>query len=108
MSLAPSLPPPDFEAASAYPEVAWLHRTAAAADLETLRRYVDGLPPGTGRAFAVRTVAEVPGVEHVLRELVAAAPDDVFALTVLGAREVELGWQTRTANRAQDVSREQF
>ncbi|MFJ5217910.1 hypothetical protein ACIP98_24710 [Streptomyces sp. NPDC088354] len=108
MSHVSSLPPPDFEEASAYPEVAWLRRAAAAADMEALRRYVDGLPPGIDRSFVVRTVAEVPAVEHVLRGLVAAAPDDVFGLTVLGAREVELGWEIRTASRAQNVSREQF
>ncbi|MFJ4984545.1 hypothetical protein ACIP9H_12205 [Streptomyces sp. NPDC088732] len=108
MSLVSSLPPPDFEEASAHPEVAWLRQAAAAADMEALRGYVHGLPEGTGRAYAVRTVAEVPGVEHVLRTMVAAAPEDVFALTVLGAREVQLGWEIRTAKRAQSVSREQF
>ncbi|MET7380592.1 hypothetical protein ABZT08_17525 [Streptomyces sp. NPDC005526] len=103
-----SLPPPDFELASAYPEVAWVRQAAAAWDWAALRQYVDSLPPGTDRAFVVRVISEVPGVEQSLRELVAAAPYDVFALTVLGAREIQVGWGIRTAARAEQVSREQF
>ncbi|WP_405881945.1 hypothetical protein OG762_26935 [Streptomyces sp. NBC_01136] len=103
-----SLPPPDFELASAFPEVGWLRQATAARDWAGIRQYVDGLPKGVDRAFLVRVVAEVPGVEHPLRELVAAAPDDVLALTLLGTREVELGWEIRTDARAKNVSREQF
>ncbi|MET8134005.1 hypothetical protein [Streptomyces sp. NPDC005251] len=102
------LPPPDFELASAFPEAGWLRQVAAARDWAAIRQYVDGLPHGTDRAFLVRVVAEVPGVEHFLREVVAAAPDDVLALTILGSREIEIGWSIRTAARAKDVSREQF
>ncbi|MGX4691744.1 hypothetical protein [Streptomyces sp. JNUCC 63] len=105
---ASSLPPPDFEVASAFPEAAWLRQAAATGDWASVRQYADSLPQGTDRAFAVRVLAEVPGVEQPLRELVAAAPDDVFALTVLGAREIEAGWEIRTAARAEHVSREHF
>ncbi|MFE9171438.1 hypothetical protein ACFYNZ_18265 [Streptomyces kebangsaanensis] len=103
-----SSPPPDFEVASAFPEAVRLRQDAAAGDWTSVRQYVDSLPQGTDRAFAVRVLAEVPGVEQSLRELVATAPDDVFALTVLGAREIEIGWEIRTAARAEDVGREQF
>lgn len=103
-----SLPPPDFELASAFPEAGWLRQAAAARDWAAIRHYADGLPHGVERAFLVRVVAEVPGVEHPLRELVGAAPDDVLALTLLGTREVELGWEIRSSARAQHVSREQF
>ena len=109
MSPAPgSGPGPDFELASAHPEVTWLRQAAAMADWAAVRQYHDSLPPGTDRAFVVRVLAEVDGVEHVLRQQVAAVPDDVFALTVLGARLVQVGWGIRTAARAKDVSREQF
>ncbi|MGW2211030.1 hypothetical protein [Streptomyces sp. NPDC001781] len=103
-----SLPPPDFEVASAFPEVAWLRQAAAAGDLEALWRYFHGLPHGTDRAFPVRIVSEVDGVEHALRARIEAFPDDVLGLTLLGAREVEIGWAVRTAARAEHVDREQF
>ncbi|MFJ9892471.1 hypothetical protein ACIQPR_03965 [Streptomyces sp. NPDC091280] len=101
-------PGPDFELASAFPEVAWLRRAAAVGDWAAIRQYHDSLPPGTDRAFFVRVLAEVDGVEHALRQQVAAVPHDVLALTVLGARLVEVGWGIRTAARAKDVSRDQF
>ncbi len=105
---ASSLPPPDFEIASAFPEAAWLRQAAAARDWAAIRNYVDGLPYGTDRAFAVRQLSEVDGVEEWLRGVVAATPGDVLALTVLGAREVRIGWEIRTTARAQHVSHEQF
>lgn len=101
-------PEADFELASAYPEVTWLRQAASIADWASVRQYHDSLPPGTDRAFVVRVLAEVDGVEHTLRQQVSAAPYDVFALTVLGARLVQAGWGIRTSARAKDVSREQF
>ncbi|MGV9277008.1 hypothetical protein [Streptomyces griseosporeus] len=105
---APALPPPDFEVASAHPEAAWLRQAAAARDWAAIRNYVDGLPAGTDRSFAVRQLGEVKGVEEWLRPLVDAQPHDVLALTVLGAREVNIGWEIRTSYAAEHVSREQF
>jgi hypothetical protein len=105
---ASTLPPPDFEVASAFPEAAWLRQAAAAWDWAAIQRYVYGLPQGTNRSFAVGVLAKVKGVEDWMRHLLAAAPDDVLALTVLGTREVFIGWEIRTAKRAKDVSREQF
>ncbi|MFJ1606911.1 hypothetical protein ACIOHS_26605 [Streptomyces sp. NPDC088253] len=108
MSTDASLPPPDFELASAFPEAGWLRQATAARDWAGIRQYTNGLPQGTDRAFLVGVVADVPGVEHPLRELVAAAPDDVLALTLLGTREVKVGWEIRSDARAEHVSREQF
>jgi hypothetical protein len=105
---ASSLPPPDFEVASAFPEADWLRQAAAARDWAAIRQYIDGLPQGTDRSFAVRVLSEVPGIEGWLRDVVATAPDDVLVLTVLGAREVRIGWEIRTTARAEHVSREQF
>jgi hypothetical protein len=108
LASASALPPPDFEVASAFPEAAWLRQAAAAWDWASIRRYVDGLPAETNRSFAVGVLSEAKGVEGWMRELLAAAPDDVLALTVLGTREVNIGWEIRTAARAEHVSREQF
>ncbi|MEV7860907.1 DUF4034 domain-containing protein [Streptomyces hirsutus] len=105
---ASSLPPPDFEIASAFPEVVRLRQVAAAEGWASVRQYVDSLPQGTDRAFVVGVLTEVPGIEQLLRELIAKAPDDVFALTVLGSHEIGAAWEIRTEARAQDVSREQF
>ncbi|MEU3981577.1 hypothetical protein AB0F77_15960 [Streptomyces sp. NPDC026672] len=106
---SPSSPqPPDFDVAAAFPEAAWLRQAAAAWDWASVRQYVDGLPPGTNRSFAVGVLAEAPRVEHWMRDVLAAAPGDVLALTVLGTREVFIGWEIRTSARAQHVSREQF
>ncbi|MGV9322302.1 hypothetical protein [Streptomyces sp. NPDC003660] len=108
MSLASPLPPPDFEITSAYPEVAWLRQAVAAWDWAGVRQYLAGLPQGSDTSQVFGTVAGTEGVEAALRDLVAAAPDDVFALTLLGAREIAIGWEVRTAARAESVTREQF
>ncbi len=107
MSATP-LPPPDFDITSAYPVVGELRRAAAAHDWAAIRRFTDGLPPGTDRTFVVDAIEEVPGIETALRELVAADPDDLLAATALAAREVTLGWEARTDKQAKYVSREQF
>ncbi|MYV37589.1 hypothetical protein GT030_01590 [Streptomyces sp. SID1328] len=108
MSLASPLPPPDFEITSAHPEVAWLRQAVAARDWAAVRQYLAGLPQGSDTSQVFSTVAGTDGVERALRELVTAAPDDVFALTLLGAREVQIGWTVRTAARAESVTRAQF
>lgn len=108
MSHASSLPPPDFDRASAYPEIHWLRQAAASADLPSIREQLAAQPPYTDVSLLIRTVVEADGIEHPLRALVATAPDDVLALTLLGAREIEIGWGIRTASRAKNVSRRQF
>jgi hypothetical protein len=108
MPPADSLPAPDFEIASAHPEIAWLRQAATAQDWQAIRQYVASLPPGTDRAFIANAVGDVPGVEHSLRQLTAADRDDVLALTLLGTRLVSIGAEIRTAQRAEKVSREQF
>ncbi|MGW4491570.1 hypothetical protein [Streptomyces sp. NPDC004376] len=107
-SFASRMARPDFDIASAYPEAAWLRQVAAARDWATVRGYVDGLPRGTNRSFVVSILAEVRGSEEWMRQILATAPDDVLALTVLGAREVKIGWEIRTAASAKHVSRKQF
>ncbi|MET9914007.1 hypothetical protein ABZZ74_46035 [Streptomyces sp. NPDC006476] len=96
MSHPSSLPHPDFELAG-----------RSVSDWAAVLQYVDGLPYCTDRSFAVHVLSEVDGLEQWLRSLVAA-PDDVLALTVLGARVVRIGWTIRTTARAEHVSREQF
>lgn len=108
MPSAAVLPPPDFAVASAFPEHRWLQQAAQAHDWSAIRAFAEKFPRGADRTFVVTTVADVPEIEYPLREFVAANPDDLFAATLLAAREVIVGWNIRTAARASQVSREQF
>lgn len=108
MPAVAALPPPDFEVASAFPEHRWLQQAAQAGDWAAIRTFAGKFPRGADRTFVTTTVADVAGIEHPLRELVAANPNDLLAATLLAAREVIIGWEIRTAARASQVSREQF
>ena len=101
-------PPPDFSMAAAFPEYEWLRQAAQAHDWPAIRQFASRFPRGADRTFVTTTVAGVPGIEQALRGPVAANPDDLFAATLLAAREVIIGWEIRTAARAKYVSSEQF
>ncbi len=103
-----SLPPPDFEVASAYPVAGRLQQAAHARDWAAIRALAAGMPRGTDRAVITTVVSGVAGIERPLRELVAAHPNDTLAATLLASREVTVGWGIRTAAKATHVSREQF
>lgn len=51
-----------------------MRQAVAAGDWAGIRQYADGLPQGVDRSFLVGVIADIPGVEHPLREMVAAAP----------------------------------
>ena len=108
LSVTAALTPPDFALTSAYPEAARVGQTAAANDWEAVRRYTEELPPGSDRTLVGTAIRSLPGIEEPLRHLVAATPDDAFALTLLGVREVGMGWEARGSGRAESVSPEQF
>jgi hypothetical protein len=108
MTAVLSLPPPDFEVASAYPVVGRLRQAAQACDWAAIRAFAASMPHGSDRTIIAMTVADVPGVERPLRELVAANPNDLLAATLLASREVTIGWGVRTDARATHVSRDQF
>ena len=108
MSAVVSLPPPDFEVASAYPVVGWLRQAAQAGDWGAIGTFAARMPHGSDRTIIATTVADIPGIERPLREVVAANPNDLLAATLLASREVIIGWDVRTAARATHVSRDQF
>jgi hypothetical protein len=62
----------------------------------------------TDRTRAASLLSEVPGVESFLTEVAAARPADPLPRTLLAYRKVVIGWDIRSAARAQHVSREQF
>ncbi|MBX7265761.1 hypothetical protein KIF24_06805 [Micromonospora sp. Llam7] len=101
------LPPPDLDAAAAYPEVGQARAALAARDWPALRALVDGQEPH-GRTFLVGQVGDAPDAEDFLRKVLADEPEDPLAGAMLGAHLIRAGWRIRSAERAQHVSREQF
>lgn len=109
----PSVPPtsePVTDTLSAYPEQVAIRDRALARDyagvvdvlLETQER------DECAAAAAVDTVGDVDGVEDLLEDRLAQAPDDVLARTMLANRQVRIGWAIRTSARADQVSAQQF
>jgi hypothetical protein len=104
---APSLAPPDFDLAAAYPEVADVRAALAAGDWPALR--ASYLNAGwVGRSMLAGAVAESPRVEAFLRAAHSQDPTDTVPATLLAAHLIAEGWAARTAHRAAQVSAAQF
>ena len=101
------LPPPDFAATAAYPQVRAGLAALAAGDWPALRALVDAQEPH-GRTFLVDQVGDAPDAGDFLRGVHAGQPEDPLAGALLGAHLIRAGWRIRTAERAANVSREQF
>ncbi|WBB54468.1 hypothetical protein [Verrucosispora sp. WMMD573] len=101
------LAPPVFDTAAAYPQVAAARDALAAGDWPAMRAVVDA-QDAHGRTVLVGGVEDAADAETFLRKVLAAQPDDPVAAAMLGAHLIRAGWRIRTAQRAQDVSREQF
>lgn len=112
-----SLPSPDFDPAAAYPEVTPLREALQRHDWPAVRDIVAGVD-AVGRSLLVQQgqihnlgtgdSGDDPKLERFLRDVVAQEPDDTLAAAMLGYRLISVGWEIRTANRASNVSREQF
>lgn len=100
--------PPDFDVASAYPDVARLRSIVAAHDWPGIQRFFDSVPDETIRAFFVSNAADVRGSEDFFSQQVRMEKTPGLAHTFLGARYVRIGWEIRTGKRATQVSAEQF
>ncbi|MEV0731377.1 hypothetical protein [Polymorphospora sp. NPDC050346] len=98
---------PDFDAATAFSEVAALRAALAAHDLPTVRAVFDAVDPDT-RTMLVWEAGEQRGIEDHLRRAVDADPADTLAATLLAVNHISIGWEIRTDARAQHVSAEQF
>lgn len=101
------LPPPNFDAAAAYPQVSAVRAALAARDWPALRAQL-AEPDPHGRTVLVGEVGDATDIEEFLRGALAAEPEDPVAGTLLGAYLIRAGWRIRSARRAQYVSREQF
>ncbi|MDR7280631.1 hypothetical protein [Catenuloplanes atrovinosus] len=111
--MLPPLSAPDFDAATAYPEVAVLRTALGAGDWPAVRRLWDSLD-WAGRselAGAVGDISRPAEVEHLVGVLEAASrddPADPAAGAMLGAHLVAAGWRIRSGYQARYVSADQF
>ncbi|MDP9797905.1 hypothetical protein J2S43_006417 [Catenuloplanes nepalensis] len=109
----PPLPAPDFDAATAYPEIGVLRAALAAGDWPAVRRLWDRLD-WAGRSHlavavgAIARPAETAHLINVLRAALAADPGDPAAGPMLGSHLISAGWRVRGASRARYVSERQF
>ena len=101
------LPPPDFDAGAAYPEVNPLRAALAAGDWPAVRDIFAGLDPAA-RTLLVRFGGDQEGVGPFLHRVHAAEPTDPLAGALLGGHLIAAGWRIRSSYRAKHVSRDQF
>ncbi|WP_033343683.1 hypothetical protein [Catenuloplanes japonicus] len=107
------LPVPDFDAATAYPEVGVLRAALAAGDWPAVRRLWDSLDwAGRGELAHAAGDVERPGeTEHlvtVLRAALQADAADPAAGALLGRHLIAAAWRIRSGARAQYVSGDRF
>ncbi|MDP9797901.1 hypothetical protein J2S43_006413 [Catenuloplanes nepalensis] len=95
---------PDFDPASAYPEVGLLRAALRDGDWPAVRALYD--PMGwDGRALLVREAADAG---DLLQRVAAEDPADGAAAAMLGCHLVVAGWRVRGSGSAQFVTREQW
>jgi len=84
-----------------------LRDAALRGDWPGLRGLLEGCATADAQTLAVGTLAELPGVERLLEQAVAAEPGDALARTLLAARYVDIGWGIRSRAQASAVTRDQ-
>jgi hypothetical protein len=105
--VAPPPVRPLFETAQTHPEVAAMQAAAASGGWAAVLASVEGQSP-SDRAFTLRFLADVEGVEELLTRALEDDPHDPLLRTLLAERYVHIGWGIRTRHRAEHVSAEQF
>ena len=96
---------PDFDAAAAYPEVAWIRDTAKARDWPSLSIYFERNVDPAGHWFVARTVAEAADREF-LESIATNETATTLPITLLAIRLISDGWEIRTGAWGSDVSAE--
>jgi hypothetical protein len=106
-----SLAEPDFDPATAFPELGQLRQALLKHDWPGVCAFFSRLSqPGDSDTvgFATRFAGEVDGTEDFLRERASTETASTLARTLYAARLIELGWQARTGYRARYVNAQQF
>ncbi|MFJ8947019.1 hypothetical protein ACIRG4_27920 [Streptomyces sp. NPDC102395] len=99
---------PTFDPYDNMPELIPLRTAAQSGDWPSVRAYIARLDSIHRVNSAVSLVADVPGVENMLERAVREQPGDPLPRTLLAQRYVYIGWDIRSAARAEHVSRDQF
>ncbi len=93
--------------AAAYPEVGAVRAAMAAHDWTGVRTVLDAVQP-VGRSLLIGFAAEGNDLAGFLGDVVRRDPADSAAAAMLGMHLIKVGWNVRTAARAEHVSAEQF
>ncbi|WP_151771750.1 hypothetical protein [Streptomyces abyssomicinicus] len=89
------------------PEMAELRTAVAGRRWPAVQAFFDARTPAD-QTYAAVLVSETAGVESFLAEAAAAHPAAPLPRTLLAYRQVVIGWDIRSADRARNVSRDQF
>jgi hypothetical protein len=91
-----------------YPEARILRERVARGEWTEIRTLLDGFTDEVDREWAVEALVDTPGIEYLLRRVIAAEPDTALPRALLGARMIVHGWEIRGGGVAATVSRGQF
>ena len=106
--LAQSPSMPETDAAAVFPEIARWRAAFQAGDLLQIKAIFGGLGDPDSCSYAVRLLSEIPGSEGCFERLARSGTAGSLGEVLLASRHIQLGWEVRTAQRAENVSREQF
>jgi len=108
--MLPSMPEQSdviLDPAAAYPEITVLRTALARRDWPACRTLLDSVSPAD-RSALIKTGSAEPGLEPFLRSVLRNDQADGTAAALLGHHLIGVGWDIRTAARANQVSRAQF
>jgi hypothetical protein len=108
--MLPAMPDADpvlLDPAAAYPEVNAVRAALAARDWTGVRAVLDVAPP-VGRTMLIRIGADGADLADFLDWVVRRDPGDSAAAAMLGMHLTIVGWNIRSAARAEHVSSAQF
>ena len=98
--------PPVFDPDAPFPELAAVRQAAVHGDWQTITAVFASCAEEYGLLVLADEVAAVPGVEHLLRQVLAHRPGDPLATVLLADRHIHAGWDARTSRAAEHVTAE--
>ncbi|WP_431678504.1 hypothetical protein [Kitasatospora sp. KL5] len=97
---------PVFDPAAALPELGTVRHAVERGDWPALRAAFAACQEEYGQLVLADEAVGVPGVEHLLRQVLAHHPGEPLATALLADRLIHVGWQARTSRQAKDVTPE--